>query len=336
MSARARHAASASLQLLVAIAVLAFTVVYAAEARAATTKRSHKPRTCRRHTRVRVRHPRCRVHRVHRRRATSHATSVPARAEPQPPSSGSGSSPSRPPQRSWVSPGAAPLSDAQAAGLVTHQPETRSGNVAANNFAPTDAQLQAFYSTTNQYGQTSVQWNPLYRYVTGRSGLSNPSTDDLIQWTAHKWGIPEDWIRAQMVVESNWHMNHLGDRTTMSSAWYSLYPSQARVAGTSDAYQSMGIAQVRWRPDGSVGPGTEPLRWQSTAFNLDFYAATIRYYYDGLCNWCGTGYSAGQQWNSIGAWYEPSPWNNASQQSYIQKVASALSQRPWAQAGFAS
>ena len=47
-----------------------------------------------------------------------------------------------------------------------------------------------------------------------------------------------------------------------------------------------------------VGAGTEPLRWRSTAFNLDVYGATLRYYYDGRCSWCGPGYAPGQSWNS--------------------------------------
>jgi hypothetical protein len=162
----------------------------------------------------------------------------------------------------------------------------------------------------------------------------NPSTDDLIQWTAHKWGIPEDWIRAQMAVESWWTQTDLGDRATVSGSWYSLYPTQSRVAGTSDVYQSMAISQVKWRPDGSDDPGTEPLRWKSTAFALDFYAAKIRFFYNGHCSWCANGYAAGQQWNSIGGWYEPYPWGNSGQQGYIAKVQSDLANRVWAQSGF--
>ena len=96
----------------------------------------------------------------------------------------------------------------------------------------------------------------------------------------------------------------------------------------------MGIAQVKWSPDGSVGAGTEPLRWESTAFNLDYYAATVRYYYDGYCSWCGRGYAAGQQWNSIGAWFNPYPWNNSGQQSYIQEVQRELALRTWAEPSF--
>jgi hypothetical protein len=238
------------------------------------------------------------------------------------------------PQTTWAPPGTLPLSDAQAGALVVHQPEIRSDNAQANDYVPSDTELAAFRSATSQSGQTPAQYNSLNQYVTGRPGLSSPSTDDLIQWTAHKWGIPEDWIRAEMVVESYWHQSQLGDPATVDGNSYGSYPAQARIAGTSDVYTSMGISQIKWSPDGSQWPGTEPLRWRSTAFNLDYYGAQIRYYYDGDCGWCGAGYGAGQQWNSIGAWYDPSPWNNGGAQSYIQKVQSSLSDRTWSQPGF--
>jgi hypothetical protein len=238
------------------------------------------------------------------------------------------------PQTSWTAVGAAPLSDAAAAARVTRRPENRPANAAANAYVPTDAELNVFYSGTNQWGQTNLQVNPLAKYVTGRPGLSNPSTDDLIQWTAHKWGIPEDWIRAEMALESWWNQSALGDRYPVGATWSALYPQAARISGSTDVMQSMGVMQVKWIPDGSVGAGTEPLRWKSVAFNLDYYGSVTRFYYDGHCNWCTSGYSAGQQWNSIGAWFAPYPWNNADAQSYVQKVQGYLSERVWAKSGF--
>ena len=238
------------------------------------------------------------------------------------------------PQTSWTAPGTAPLSDAQAAALVTHAPETRPENTQANDYAPMTAQLQAFRGALNQYGQTTEQWNPLYRYVDGRDGLSDPSTDDLIQWAAHKWGIPEDWLKAEYVHESYWRQSQLGDRSKVSPTLFPEYPLQAQLVGTTEVYESMGITQVKWAPDNSVGPGTEPLRWMSTAFNIDFQAATVRYYYDGYCGWCAGGYAAGQQWNSIGAWFEPYPWGNSGQQAYVKSVQKILSERTWEGAGF--
>jgi Ca-dependent carbohydrate-binding module xylan-binding len=232
------------------------------------------------------------------------------------------------PQTVWAPIGSKPLSDAEAASLVTHEPEIRPENAAANNYVPTDAELAAFH-TAQDPSRPPVDYNPLSKYVTGRPGLVDPSTDDLIQWAAHKWGIPEDLIRAQMATESWWRQSTLGDRATVSPTAYGQYPPQARIAGTSDVYESMGISQIKWRPDGSLHTGTDPLRWKSVAFNLDFYAATIRFYYDGLCSWCTTGYSAGQEWNSVGAWFNPQPWLNLGQLNYIDRVQGNLADSPW-------
>jgi hypothetical protein len=236
------------------------------------------------------------------------------------------------PQVTWRAPDTLPLSDAQAAARVMHRPEQRPENAAANEFVPSESALAAFRQAKNQYGQTNLEYNPLFAEVTGRPGLTAPSTDDLIQWAAAKWGIPVEWLRAQYVVESYWRQAQLGDLSAVPTEWFSLYPPQARSG--SEVYQSMGIAQVKWMPGGEVGAGTEPLRWESTAFNIDYQAATVRYYFDGLCTWCTSGYSAGQQWNSIGAWFEPYPWENSGQANYIKEVQVELAARPWASPSF--
>lgn len=241
-------------------------------------------------------------------------------------------------QNAWAPVGASPLSDAQAAALVTFAPEQRPLNAVFNDYVPTDRQLEDFYAAKNDNGETTVQWNPLDRYVTGRPGLVDPSTDELIQWAAYKWGIPVDWLRAQYVEESDWYQlsafeKGLGDERTVSAEWYAEYPPAAKIVPDL-VYESMGIAQVKWIPDGSTGAGTEPLRWESTAFNVDYEAAGIRYYYDGYCDWCGSGYGAGQQWNSIGAWEEPSPWGNSLQEQYIATVQRILAEKPWLSPSF--
>jgi hypothetical protein len=238
------------------------------------------------------------------------------------------------PVTAWAPPGTPPLSDAEAAALVSPQPESQRENQAANDYVPTDAQLAAFHAAQKRL-QAAGDFNPLTAYVTGRPGIKDPSTDDLIQWVSHKWGIPTDWIRAEMEVESHWRQSQRGDLTTVSPSAYALYPAYSRVPGTDSVYESLGIAQVKWIPDASagVGVGTEPLRWASTAFNLDYYAATVRYYYDGDCHWCSAGYQAGQAWDSIGAWFSPQPWGNAGARQYVSEVQAALGERAWPRPG---
>jgi hypothetical protein len=255
-------------------------------------------------------------------------------AAPATPMLGSRHEPRTARQDVWAPPGTPPLSDARAAALITPRPENRSANAAANAYVPTKSQLRAFYAARDAYGRPAASDVPERRFVTGRPRLRSPATDDLIQWVAHKWGIPEDWIRAQMAVESWWHQPDAGDPALVPTSWYARYPPSARIPGSTAVYESMGISQVKWRPDGSDDPGSEPLRWQSTAFALDLYAAKVRFFYNGDCQWCGNGYRAGQSWASIGGWYEPYPWRNAGQEGYIAKVQRALAQRPWEHTGF--
>jgi hypothetical protein len=242
-----------------------------------------------------------------------------------------------------------PLSDGRAAARVTHQREIRPYNARpftvagvrygpATTYVPTDAELQAFRRARTSLGQPVLELNPYLRFVDGRDGLPRPSTDDLIQWSAHKWGIPEDWLRAEFVQESQWNQFQLGDELAVSAAWYDRSPPQARVPGGKSVYTSLGITQVKWIPDGSVGPGTEPLRWKSVAFNLDYQAATLRLYYDdpggARTAWGDGSYVPCQAWKSVGGWFQPYPWNNGAQQAYVAQVKQHLSRRSWATTGF--
>jgi hypothetical protein len=231
-----------------------------------------------------------------------------------------------------------PASDAAAAALVTRVPEVRSENVARNAYVPSDAELAAFHTAVN----AAAAQNPYLALVTGRPGITSPSTDDLIQWCSHKWGIPTNWVRAQMALESGWSMDFLGDLTVQpDQTHYDAAPAYARSTGLA-VYESLGISQLRWYPDKSGNPnphpGTDPLRWKSTAFNLDVYGATVRAFYDDPGGWrtaWGDGsYSpteANHEWLSIGGWYQPYPWGNSGQMSYITSVQARLEPNvvPW-------
>jgi hypothetical protein len=242
-----------------------------------------------------------------------------------------------------------PISDNAAAQLVTRQPETRPYNArpfrigstlypATNDYLPTAAQIAHFEHAHTSSGQSLVQFNPYLVYVDGRDGLRYPSTDDLIQWAAHKWGIPENWLRAEYVKESFWNSFQLGDAATVNASWYSQYPYQARVPNSLMVYESLGITQVKWIPNGSVGAGSEPLRWLSTAFNIDYQTAMVRFYYDNpsgtRSTWGDSSYSPCERWNSIGGWFDPYPWGNAGQEQYVAAVRQDLADRAWAGSNF--
>lgn len=241
------------------------------------------------------------------------------------------------PQTEWRPASTIPMSDAAAAAAVSDAPEDRPDNRQANAHCPTDSELAAYHAVTDAYGQSEADlgdtFNPYHAAVSGRFV---GTTDEIVQWAAHKWGIPEDVLRAQLVHESDWHQSTTGDRTTVTDPL--AYPGLSQIPSTSDVYESLGIAQVRWRPGGSLHPGTEPLRWQSTAFDVDYLCSVIRFYYDDpmghRTNWGDAGYHHGDAWLSVGGWFSPYPWGNEGQRQYARHVQGILLARPWDEPDF--
>jgi hypothetical protein len=230
------------------------------------------------------------------------------------------------PESTWRAPGSPPLPDAQAAACVTRSGENRPQNARQNAKAPTQTELETFRTARDAAGRTPAEYNQNFAGVTGaaaRYGLR--STDDLIEWAAYKWGVPEDLVRGQMVVESGWSMLQKGDRRDWATPVAHLYPALAAIDADS-VWESLGIAQIRWRHTVPWNPGVEPLRWQSTAFALDYSQALIRYYFDGSCDWCGAGYTAG---DADGAYrtYVSGSWNEG--QWYADAVRSEAASRSW-------
>jgi hypothetical protein len=230
------------------------------------------------------------------------------------------------PQATWRAAGSAPLTDAQAAACVIRSGENRPQNAQQNAKAPTETELQAFRKARDAAGRTPDEYNRNSARVTGAAALYGlRSTDDLIEWAAYKWGVPEDLVRGQMDVESGWSMLQKGDRRDWATPVAHLYPALA-VIDADSVWESLGIAQIRWRHTVPWNPGVEPLRWQSTAFALDYSQAVIRYFFDGYCDWCGAGYAAG---DADGAYrmYVSGSWNEG--QWYADAVRSKAASRPW-------
>jgi hypothetical protein len=230
------------------------------------------------------------------------------------------------PQTTWRAPASPPLTDAQAAVCVAPSGENRPQNASQNAKAPNAAELDAFHTARDSSGRTPAEYNPNFAHVTGAAALYGlRSTDDMIEWAAYKWGVPEDFVRGQMVMESGWSMLQKGDRRDWAMPVAHLYPELA-VIDADSVWESLGIAQIRWRHTVPWNPGVEPLRWQSTGFALDYSQALIRYYYDGYCDWCGGGYAAG---DPDGAYrtYVSGSWSEG--QWYADGVRSNATSKPW-------
>jgi hypothetical protein len=198
--------------------------------------------------------------------------------------------------------GAPVLSDDAAAAQVQRTGwEPRPENTDENNRTPTRRELRAFFARNKTWGSCHRR---LQRRITGDF---TGTTDEILQWAAHKWGFEVDLVRAVAITESFWRMSFVGDRG-----------------------DSFGIVQVRR----SAHRGTFPIARRSTAFNVDYWGAHIRQYLDGCASWMrhrrhGRGeYRSGDLWGSIGAWY-CGCWRVGNAFSYIGRVKRAMATRPW-------
>jgi hypothetical protein len=194
------------------------------------------------------------------------------------------------------------LTDEAAASLVDRSRwEPRPANREAN-------QRRASKRTLRRFRRTSDLPRAYKRPVTG---AYRGTTDEIIQWAAHKWGFSPDVLRAVAVIESWWKMSTVGD-----------------------GGQSFGLMQIK-RGHHCCFPATR----RSTAFNVDYYGAWLRAVYDGRRRWLnsverGEHYRRGDLWGSVGTWYS-GRWHLGSDE-YIHRVQETIRQRVWRRAGFRS
>ena len=191
--------------------------------------------------------------------------------------------------------------DAAAAAVDRSRWEPRPQNREANGRTPSRDTLRHFR-----------RWSELPRaYKRHVTGNYTGTTDEIIQWSARKWGFSPDLVRAVGVIESWWKMSAIGDDG-----------------------RSFGIMQVKRGPHCCF-----PTTRRSTAFNLDYYGAWLRAAYDGRVGWLndverGERYRRGDLWGSVGVWYS-GRWHYGSGE-YIQRVKEIIRQRVWRRADFAA
>lgn len=252
-----------------------------------------------------------------------------------------------------------------------------------NFYVPTPAEITAFLAAKGTDGILNSA-RPYLNKVTGNPGMTL-TTEELMQFYSHKWGIPTDWIRALCVIASNWFQTAINGETTLTTslvnnvaASFAAAPSYARLndGKNNGIYTKLGITQVKqYLINSGTGvqggwPGTEPLRWKSTAFALDFCCAIIRIFYDnpsgqGL-TWGGSTYVTGEsqgrgvdqytgtaaQWAAMAAWFIFFPYNAAaagpvgSQPNFAVQMQNVIGSsgatpgsagpRPWLTASFGS
>jgi hypothetical protein len=205
-------------------------------------------------------------------------------------------------------PGSALPSDAECSSRVRSAAEVRPAN--------------GIYNSTKGVGGSTE-----FPRVTGNfSG----TTDEIFQWTACKWGIDEDIVRAQAAKESWWFHRVMGDLTTNAAH---CWPVNNTLDSNGKCPESVGIMQVRYQYHNSgLAVGTYS-PYYSTAYNADYTYAVWRDCYEGNMTWLnnvdkGATYAAGDEWGCVGEWFS-GRWYTPATLPYIDAVKNYLNQRIW-------
>ncbi len=157
------------------------------------------------------------------------------------------------------------------------------------------------------------------------------TTDEILQWVACKWGIDEDIVRAQAVIESWWDMTTGGDRTGDQSA---CHPDLRRSSG--DCPESIGLLQVRFLYHGDAFEDSNAIR--STAYNADYTYAVWRECFEGRLGWLndverGRQYQGGDVDGCLGVWFS-GRWHTQPAVDYFTRLNDIKAARTWESADF--
>jgi len=195
-------------------------------------------------------------------------------------------------------------------------------------------------------------------------GQFTGSTDEIIQWAACKWGLPDNYLRAEADTESTWFQYETypsGRCVDLYGCgdWFNSEPYTARKTYCSGLATSGGYDYQRdygdglcpktfsivgimswWNPSWGYSwagnqNGTFPFTRNSTAMALDYMASQIRGCYEGWQWELGGSYTAGDQRGCAGAWYSGG-WHDSGANTYISHVQANESAEPWLTASFAT
>ncbi|MFN2589200.1 MAG: Ig-like domain-containing protein [Actinomycetota bacterium] len=196
-------------------------------------------------------------------------------------------------------------------------------------------------------------------------GQFTGTTDEIFQWAACKWGLPDDLVRAIAVRESTWYQYltypsgrcvinwGCGDMFTASSQASLVYCNSVAKHGY-DYQTDFGsgicpktfsiVGVMSWQdPAWGAYPdnqnGTFPFNRNSTAFAVDYLSAHLRGCFEGWEWWLkGSGtktYAAGDIWGCVGTWYA-GDWHSDAANGYISRVQTEMNNRPWLSSTWAS
>jgi hypothetical protein len=195
-------------------------------------------------------------------------------------------------------------------------------------------------------------------------GQFTGTTDEIIQWTACKWGLPDNFLRAEADVESTWFQYEIyrnGRCVYQYSCgdFFSSEPMKDRLVycngiaalggydyqvdfGRGQCPKTFSIVGVMswWNPAWGYHwalnqAGTFPFTRDSTAMALDYMASQIRGCYQGWEWQLGNAYHGGDLLGCAGSWYS-GMWYDAAAKGYIAELRRSEAERVWLRPEYAT
>jgi hypothetical protein len=234
-----------------------------------------------------------------------------------------------------------PRSDLEAASRVLRKNwEPRPDNSLFNHTVPTPDQLRQIKVPTYIDARGHAALDAVTGHFTG-------TTDEILQWGAHKWGFDPDLVRANAVDESSWHQNFIGDIGNGVSLGIMQIKSQYLLGTCPQAPHFPPFVDGNSTHSIQQYLASEPscLSFNSTAFAVDYRLAyfracmnkSITYFFN---HEPASGHSryadaSGDEllWGCLGSWYSGYFWDVDSL-DYIQRISRFYTRKPWREAGF--
>jgi hypothetical protein len=237
--------------------------------------------------------------------------------------------------------------------------EPRPTNFVQNHTMPDASAVHASFAARPR----SVSYDPRWdSWLLPRvDGQFTGTTDEIFQWAACKWGIPDNILRGQAVRESLW-FQYATDATGRCLPNYGCTDLFSSASPASRTYcdglatfgrdyqldfgaglcpKTFGIESVMSWEDPTWGHvptypanqnGTFPFNRDSTAFAVDYEASYLRGCYEGWIEWLGNSgpYAPGDIWGCVGSWYAGN-WHSAAADGYISRVQTEIANLRWLQ-----
>jgi len=190
-------------------------------------------------------------------------------------------------------------------------------------------------------------------------GQFTGTTDEIIQWAACKWGLPDNLLRAIAVRESTWfsslhyqdgevyYNRGYGDDIVAADVATTTYCNGVAAAGhdyqldpryapglcpkTFSITGIMAWQNPTWGPMLDNQNGSFPFSRDSTAFAEDYIGWYLRGCFRGFMTWLHP--TSGDIWGCVGAWYS-GDWHSVEADAYITRVKAEITNHTWLTAAF--